>query len=69
MGASTGLVTFMVLANYFLLALKTDEISTLIAYGVVCGLFSTALGLMSGAIALLASFKFNLTIFRKENED
>lgn len=69
LGASTGVVSFLLFLNYFLLAMKADQLATFVVYTVYCALFSAALGLMSGSIALLSSFVFNLKIFESARRD
>lgn len=65
LGASTGFFLFCLLVNYFILALKVSSITTLIVYGIFAGLFSLSMSLMTGSIALLASFIFNVEIYKK----
>jgi transmembrane 9 superfamily member 2/4 len=69
LGASTGFVAFLVLANYFLLKMNATQYTSIIVYSLYCALCSLALGLMSGSIALLASFLFNLAIFRRAKRE
>lgn len=65
LGCSPGLIAFVVLLNYFVLAFKATQLTTVVVYFVFTALFCLALGLMSGAVALLSSFIFNVAIFRR----
>jgi transmembrane 9 superfamily protein 2/4 len=69
LGASTGFFAMLMLVNYFLLALKATQFTTIIVYGVFCAIFSISLSLISGSIALLASLTFNLTIFKNAKRE
>ena len=65
LGASTGFFLFCLLINFFVLNLDEISLSTDIVYTVYAALFSLAMGLMTGSIALLASFIFNREIYKK----
>ena len=69
LGSSPGLIAFGVLLNYFVLAFKATQMTTVVVYLVFTALFCLALGFMSGAVALLSSFMFNLAIFRRAKSE
>jgi len=69
LGASTGFFMIMFFINYFILKLKVAHLTTLIVYTVFAGVISLSLSLMTGALALFASFAFNRAIFKKVSID
>jgi transmembrane 9 superfamily member 2/4 len=69
LGASTGFFMISYFVNYFILKLKVAHFTTLIVYTVFAGVISLSLSLMTGALALFASFSFNRAIFKKINID
>jgi len=69
LGSSPGLVALTVIINYFVLSLKATQMTTVAVYIIYTALFCLALALMSGAVALMASFQFNLAIFKRAKRE
>jgi len=68
-GSSTGFFIFLVMINYLLLDLQVQTTTSLATYWIGAAMVSSLIGLMTGAVCLLACWQFNLYIYSNIKAD
>ena len=65
-GASgVGAYFFVIMLFYLLIDLHVEYVTQLVSYFTACLLLSSCIGLMCASLAMIMTFRFNLTIYSK----